>query len=211
MASGIGHRTTFILHRSPSVKSPRVRLSLFFFLLPFSASSPLSFAFLRFFRSHTRGDHPSPAYTHAIHVFHNGRKRSEPSLSLDSKTFFVPSPLPLLAHNQSPSSFHFFFTDRCLTTLRFVVAVCFLLSCWPLSCSYFLFQISYEPSLHGTKGTESDEDDVAVWRLPVYENRIERMHMNEQRGVHVSFTFRDQSISNALSKGAEIHRESLPE
>ena len=55
--------------------------------------------------------------------------------------------------------------------------------------------------MHGTKGTESDEDDVAVRRLPIHENSIERMYTNEQRTRTNEKLFvapRGDSIRNAL-------------
>ncbi|OAD54182.1 hypothetical protein WN48_08245 [Eufriesea mexicana] len=62
------------------------------------------------------------------------------------------------------------------------------------------YEISYEPSLYGTKGTESDED-VAVWRLPVHENRIERMYTNEQRTRNEKlFAPRGESVRTTLAK-----------
>lgn len=69
----------------------------------------------------------------------------------------------------------------------------------------FFCMISYEPSLYGTKGTESDEDDVAVWRLPVHENLIERMYTNEQ-GTRNKKSFAGQSIVHALSEKTGISR-----
>lgn len=114
---GLRHRPQNDLHPSPiSIKSPRVPLSVLFHTVVASRSLPfLSFGCFEATRAGYPYRIPFMYFTTEENVPHHP---VVPSFSRIS--FTLPPTHP-------PR--HFIFHNRCFTTLRFVVAVFFLLSC----------------------------------------------------------------------------------